>query len=79
MKYLMKNYGCYRKDAAVEIIDQFPSMVKTLSELFRKRLKKKIQHWFRKTQPKKHNNTDVLLDQDYLDGTPIILKNSSKC
>ena len=51
MKYLIQDYDP-GKDAAFEIIDQakmlrklFPSMVKTLAELFRKRLKKRIQQY----------------------------------
>ena len=50
MKYLIQDYDP-GKDAAFEIIDQakmlrklFPSMLKTLAELFRKRLKKRMQH-----------------------------------
>ena len=76
MKYLMKNYD-YKKDAAVKIIDQVVD--KTLAELFRKKPKKRIQDWFQKHSLKQIVTADVLLDQDYLDETPIIVKNRSKC
>ena len=45
-------------------------MVKVLTELFHKRLKKMISE----TQNDADSNTDVWLGQDYLDDTPTVQK-----